>query len=94
MITLWRPPAGIAENESGYYEANELHVRIAKSKPKGVSKNGVYKMFLNIDKYQYYVKDYHGGEIYANRKDHNQKKTVELKSFSESMNEHRENLPF
>ena len=51
-------------------------------------------MFLNIDKYQYYVKDYHGGEIYANRKDHNQKKTIELKSFSESMNEHRENLPF
>jgi hypothetical protein len=94
MITLWRPPAGIAENESGYYESNELHVRIAKSKPKGVSKNGVYKMFLNIEKYQYYVKDYLCGEVYANRKDHNQKKTIELRSFSESMNEHRENLPF
>jgi len=95
MITLWRPPAGIAENESGYFAENELHVRIAKSKPKGVSKNGTYKMFLNIEKYQYYIKDYSNKEIYADRKNHNQKSVNELKSFSESYHTlNNQNLPF
>jgi hypothetical protein len=79
MITLWRPPAGIAENEEGYYLDNELHVRIAKSKPKGVSKNGVYKMFLNVESYQYFVKDYFGAAKYADRGTHTRIKSKEIK---------------
>lgn len=91
MITLWRPPAGVAENEGGYYLENELHVRIAKSKPKGVSKNGIYKMYLDIESYQYYVIDYFGNEKYANRGKHSRIKPKEVKTvnFYEQDNEFR-----
>lgn len=66
VITLWRPPAGIIEN-GVEYAPNELHVRIAKSKPKGVSKNGTYKLYLDIEKYQYYYFDYWENKVYADR---------------------------
>jgi hypothetical protein len=62
-----------------YYLENELHVRIAKSKPKGVSKNGVYKMFLNVESYQYFVKDYFGAAKYADRGTHTRIKSKEIK---------------
>jgi hypothetical protein len=68
VITLWRPPVGIIENGTEPYAFNELHVRIAKSKPKGVSKNGVYKLFLDVESYQYYYLDYWGNKQYAERK--------------------------
>ena len=42
-------------------------MKVAKSKPKGVSKNGVYKLYLDLDKYQFYMLDYKGNRIYANR---------------------------
>ena len=67
MLTLWRPPKGVSESELGPYPDNELHVRIAKSKPKGVSKNGIYKMYLDTTRYQYYIKDYFGNAVFAKR---------------------------
>jgi hypothetical protein len=69
VITLWRPPVGIIEN-GVEYAPNELHVRIAKSKPKGVSKNGTYKLYLDVEKYQYYYIDYWQNKIYAEREKH------------------------
>ena len=48
-------------------EKNEVHLKVAKSKPKGVSKNGTYKLYLDLDKYQYYMLDYKGNRVYANR---------------------------
>jgi hypothetical protein len=67
VLTFWRPPAGVSESEIGPYADNELHIRIAKSKPKGVSKNGTYKFYLDTEKYHYYVKDYWGNAVYATR---------------------------
>ena len=49
------------------YVNNEVHLKVAKSKPKGVSKNGTYKMYLDLEKYQYYMIDAFGRKIYANR---------------------------
>jgi hypothetical protein len=68
VLTLWRPPAGIATDETGPYKENELHVRVAKAKPKGVALTGVYKLYLDIEKYQYYCLNYWGEKEFANRK--------------------------
>lgn len=67
MLMFWRPPIGLLTFNSEYSEENELHVRVAKSKPKGTSKNGTYKFFLNTQTYRYYVKDITGKHIYSYR---------------------------
>lgn len=70
MIIPWRPPYGLSDNDGKPYTANELHFRIAKSKPKGVSRNGTYVLYLDTDRYQYYMeKD--GERIYADRGEFN-----------------------
>jgi hypothetical protein len=67
VLIPWRPPYGLANSDGTGAEKNEVHLKVAKSKPKGVSKNGVYKMFLDVDRYQYYMLDYKGNRVYANR---------------------------
>jgi len=67
VLIPWRPPYGLLNSEGNGAEKNEVHLKVAKSKPKGVSKNGVYKLFLDLDKYQYYMLDFKGNRIYANR---------------------------
>jgi hypothetical protein len=67
VIIPWRPPKDLLLNDGTTAEENEVHFKVAKSKPKGVSKNGTYKMYLDTTKYQYYMKDYLGNKIYANR---------------------------
>lgn len=67
VLIPWRPPYGLKDNDGSICEANEVHLKVAKSKPKGVSKNGTYKMFLDVERYQYYMIDWKGNRIYANR---------------------------
>ena len=67
VLIPWRPPLGLADSNGVGAELNEVHLKVAKSKPKGVSKNGVYKLYLDIEKYQYYMLDGNGKRIYANR---------------------------
>jgi hypothetical protein len=69
MIILWRPPYGLCSPDGIPYENNEVHVKIAKAKPKGVATLGVYKMFLDLNKFQYYMMDSYmpNAKIYANR---------------------------
>ena len=67
VLIPWRPPTGIMDNNGNMYEENEVHLKVAKSKPKGVSKNGTYKMYLDLEKYQYYMIDNFGRKIYAKR---------------------------
>ena len=50
-----------------------MHLKVAKSKPKGVSRNGTYKLYLDVEKYQYYIKDFADNKIYANRSKHEPK---------------------
>jgi hypothetical protein len=69
VLIPWRPPAGLVDSNGNVYEENEVHLKVAKSKPKGVSKNGIYKMYLDVSKYQYYMRDNLGNKVYANRKD-------------------------
>ena len=69
IIIPWRPPFGLSGDDNIQYEKNELHFKIAKAKPKGVAKTGTYKMYLDTEKYQYYMlHPYDKSRIYANRK--------------------------
>lgn len=67
VLIPWRPPYGLKDMDGSICEENEVHLNVAKSKPKGVSKRGIYKMYLDVEKYQYYMLDWKGNRIYANR---------------------------
>lgn len=66
MIIPWRPPFGLSDENDVPYKDNEVHIKIAKSKPKGVARNGTYKLYLDKDRYQYYMLD-NGKRVYADR---------------------------
>jgi hypothetical protein len=99
VLIPWRPPLGLADSNGVGAELNEVHLKVAKSKPKGVSKNGVYKLYLDIEKYQYYMLDGNGKRIYANRNRESQVtqtriiETDGLMSTSEKL-KLKNNLPF
>ena len=48
VLIPWRPPYGLPDADGSGAEKNEVHLKVAKSKPKGVSKNGVYKLFWTL----------------------------------------------
>src|SRR5680860_864021 len=82
MLMLWRPPVGWKDPKTmveTVYD-NELIVKVAKSKPKGVSENGTYKIYFDHIRKEYYTLD---GEskVYADRKDHNMRSTRQTKTF-------------
>lgn len=76
VLIPWRPPQHLADENGIGAEPNEVHLKIAKSKPKGVSKNGIYKLYLDVDRYQYYMLDYRGNRIYANRTPTNKQTSI------------------
>lgn len=79
MIMLWRPPIGW-ENPADKMitlDDNELIVKVAKSKPKGVSINGVYKMYYEVSKKEFYIKKF-GKKYYADRSKHNRRPLREI----------------
>lgn len=76
VLIPWRPPYGLPNEDGSGAEKNEVHLKVAKSKPKGVSKNGIYKLFLDVDKYQYYMLDYRGNRVYANRTPTNKQTSI------------------
>lgn len=68
ILIPWRPPYGLSDRDNNVYAENELHLKIAKSKPKGISKNTTVKMYLDTNLYQYYLIDEWSGErVYADR---------------------------
>lgn len=106
MLMLWRPPVGWIDPKTKVetVHENELIVKVAKSKPKGVSENGTYKMYFDFFRKEYYLLE---GEkkIYADRGEHNFRSTtakipVEKLSLNEHVNtnfdgeENEEEIPF
>ena len=67
VLIPWRPPHGLKNSDMTICEENEVHLNVAKSKPKGVSKRGIHKMYLDVERYQYYMLDWKGNRIYADR---------------------------
>lgn len=67
VLIPWRPPKDLLLSDGTGAQENEVHLKVAKSKPKGVSKNGIYKLYLDTQKYQYYMLDKFGNKVYAQR---------------------------
>lgn len=63
MIIIWRPPYGLNDENGIAYQKNEVKIRVVKSKPKGVSVNGTYTMFYDVQKNAYYMR----GNQYSKR---------------------------
>ena len=70
VLMVWRPPYGMLDENGAMFENNEVHLRVAKAKPKGTSIVGTYRLFLDTRKYQYYMKNHLGEDKYANRKEY------------------------
>ena len=77
ILMIWRPPYGLVSEDGTLYEDNEVHVNIAKAKPKGTAKKGTYKLFLDLQRYQYYMLDFKGDRIYADRSEHTMQYEIE-----------------
>ena len=77
MLMIWRPPYGLLDEKGVMYEDNEVHIHIAKVKPKGTAKRGTYKLFLDTQRYQYYMEETKGVRIYADRKLNTYQHTIE-----------------
>lgn len=54
MISVWRPPQGLKDENGVEYLNNEVCVIVQKSKPKGVGKNGTARMFYDSKLHSYY----------------------------------------
>ena len=63
MIIIWRPPLGVNDEFGIAYQKNEVKIKVVKSKPKGVSINGIYTMFYDVIKNAYYLR----GNQYSKR---------------------------
>jgi len=79
MLIPWRPPEGLLNDHNEPYKGNELHLKVAKSKPKGVSENGTYILYLDTVKFQYYML-INNQRIYADRS-----QSVEQKSLKPNL---------
>lgn len=86
VLIPWRPPTGLKNSDNTICMENEVHLKVAKSKPKGVSKNGTYKMYLDVERYQYYMIDWKGNRVYANRNAEPPKQTTLNIEQSNSLN--------
>lgn len=79
ILMIWRPPYGVLDENGKMYEENEVHVRVAKAKPKGTSKVGTYVLYLDLQRYQYYMQNQLGEKVYANRSVYTQQTKIEEK---------------
>ncbi len=60
MIAIWRPPSGLENKDGVKYADNETHIIIQKSKPKGIGRNGLCKLYYDWQTNRYYEIDEYG----------------------------------
>jgi len=94
VLMIWRPPYGMVGDDGKMFEDNEVHIRVAKAKPKGTAKVGIYKMFLDLERYQYYMHGHMESRVYGNRKTYSYQHeiteelvTANLSNIGRSLNE-------
>jgi len=54
LISVWRPPVGLATKDGSIFEANEAHIGILKYKPKGTGQRGTVKLYYDSYANRYY----------------------------------------
>ena len=69
IITLWRCPYGMADDNGVPYEKNQVEVSVIKAKPKAVGKIGSMFLFYDYIKNRYYTEDENGNKQYAKETD-------------------------
>ena len=97
VLMIWRPPYGLVGEDGTMYEDNEVHINIAKAKPKGTALKGTYKMFLDLQRYQYYMLDDSGQRMYADRSEYTHQHTIEeikRADFTKIAYERPDDMPF
>jgi hypothetical protein len=65
MILVYRPPTWMKDNSGMPYAENESHIYIQKSKPKGVGKVGMGKIFWDWKKNRYFCYAPGGQQLYS-----------------------------
>ncbi len=69
MMSVWRPidtdGNPLRDNEGNEYDLNETHVHVQKSKPKGIGKTGMFRLWYDSEKNRYYEKTLNGLRSYA-----------------------------
>ena len=80
MGLVWRPPFGLLDHLGQPYKENQTVLRIAKSKPKGVSKNGIYNLYYDVERRNFYMIGENGTHIYADRGEHSKVNKVQPQS--------------
>jgi hypothetical protein len=64
MLLIYRPSSSLKDETGRTFEANETHVHVQKSKPKGVGKLGIAKLFWDWKRNRFY--SWSGGDkIYS-----------------------------
>lgn len=86
MISLWRPPDGMMDPDTGYpFSKQQLRVYFQKSKPKGIGKNGYIDLFYHAATHRFYEREKFPGESDDLEK-------VKKKLLSEQENQYLDNL--
>jgi len=69
MLSVWRPldidGNPLLDSKGCSYDLNETHVYVQKSKPKGIGKTGMFRLWYDSDKNRYYEKSLNGNRSYA-----------------------------
>jgi hypothetical protein len=63
MMSIWRPPVGFPDENGIPALENEIWIIIQKSKPRGMGKNGIIKLYLDHAKHRYYEETTFGNKF-------------------------------
>lgn len=82
MLLIYRPPTFMEDENGMPFEPNETHVYIQKSKPKGVGKNGMAKIFYDWKRNRYYSYDQNKNLFYSTETEQTRKENSELSTLA------------
>ena len=77
MLSIWRPPTFLSDEDGNPYQNNQTIIAVQKSKPKGVGKTGIVNLFYDAKSHGYY-KDEYGQIIYGDRSRKDNSKQLEV----------------
>ena len=88
MLLVYRPPSYLLDDSGEPHKENETHIYIQKSKPKGVGKTGMVKIFYDWKKNRFYSNDANGQELYSCQNPDNLKFEPNLNFLEDAGNVH------
>lgn len=71
QLLVYRPPSWLKDENGRPFKENECHIYIQKSKPKGVGKMGMAKIYFDWKRNRYYCYSKNGQRLYSTEKSEN-----------------------